>query len=238
MSLPIAKGMYRFLTLPRGAGAAVSAHVGVEYTCKETQGAALELKSSACSESIYDDLRLRAYILQHHEQWHSYVRDVLQHRVEPSEIRVVSGWTKTSPDWQATAFSGFHTSHRTHVGAHAGSMAGADVYYGRSKAMSGPKLRRQGPLYSEPSSTSSSGERQMNHCVFMKGYRVKKRLGLVRELVAGVGPYKPPGHEDGGSGKYGEGIEAGGEMSVAEAEEAYIVFSEQEVGDTPGHRVP
>ena len=215
----------------------MSTHVGVEYTCKKTQGAALELKSSAYSESIYDDLRLRAYILQHHEQWHTYVRDVLHHRVEPSEIRVVGGWTKTFPDWQVTAFSNFHTKHRTQLGAHVGSIAGADVHYGRSKVLSGPKLRRQGPLYSETSSSASEDEQQVAHCVFMKGYQVKKRLGLVRELVAGAGPYKPPRHEDRRSREYWEGIEVGAGMSTAEAEETYLRSSKQEVSDTLGLRV-
>ena len=72
----------------------------------------------------------------------------------------------------------------------------------------------------------------------MKGYRVKKRLGIVRELVAGAGPSKPPRDEDGRSEEYGEGIEAGARMSAAEAEEAYLRLAEQEVGDTPCHWTP
>jgi hypothetical protein len=204
----------------------------VEYTCKEAQGAALELKSPSQSEGIYDDLRLRAHILKYHEQWHAYARDIVHHRVSPDAIWLVSGWTKTFPDWKATAFSNFHAKHQTQLGVQAGGAAGADAHYGRSTAVSGPHLRRQGPLYSDMSTSTSSTERDMNQCAFVKSYRVKRRFGLVRELVAGAGPYEPPGSGDRRSAGYGEGVEAGDRGSFEADEDTFSVFAEQWVSCT------
>ena len=212
----------------------MSAHVGVEYTCNEAQGAALELKSPSRSEAIYKDLRLKPYILRYHERWQAYIRDVVHHSVAPKDIWLVSGWTKTFPDWKVTAFSNLHAKHQTQVGVQAGGAAGVDARYGRSTALSGPHLRRQGPLYPGMSTSTStlSTEREMNHCAFVKSYRVKTRFGLVRELVAGAGPYEPPGSEDGRSAGYREGVEAGDRGSSEGDEDTFLVFAEQWVSCT------
>ena len=212
----------------------MSAHVGVEYTCNEAQGAALELKSPSRSEAIYKDLRLKPYILKDHERWQAYIRDVVHHSVASKDIWLVSGWTKTFPDWKATAFSNLHARHQTQLGVQAGGAAGADAHYGQSTAVSGPHLRRQGPLYSDTSTSAStsSTEREMSHCAFVKSYRMKKRFGLFPELVAGAGPYEPPGSEDRRSAGYGEGVEAGDRGSFEADEDTFLVFAEQWVSCT------
>lgn len=222
----------RCLTQLRGVGAGASASVGAEYVSRTVQGAALELQSSAHSETIYDSLHLKTYVRLHHEQWCIYVREVLAHDIPPKDVVLVTGWIKTSADWRTTMFRSSNTKYHTQLGGRAGGVAGVDVHYETAKSFSGSGLCRYGEAYSShshPLASHSATKGEPHHCVFAKRMGIKWRLGLIPELRAEAGPYEPPSQREGRSGGFGGGIEVDDRGITAEERDEDFQFSEQEV---------
>lgn len=169
------------------------AGLGTEYTCKASQGAVLALRSEAHAQTIFENIDLKQYVLRHHESWCAYVRDVLRQSVKPSAIVMVSGWVKTGPDWAAAAFR--NTSSRRSVSAKtsAGGSASVDAGFEHTDSVDGPTMHRHGEKYLD-AGLGNPALRARDQSVFIKRYKVRRRLGIVRAVIAGAGDHRlPPG---------------------------------------------
>ncbi|EKM56565.1 uncharacterized protein PHACADRAFT_92278 [Phanerochaete carnosa HHB-10118-sp] len=205
----------------------VSATLGAEYTCKAAQGAVLELNSEADAESIYEKVSLKEYIIRHHNEWYAYAKDVLDLDIQRESIVVVIGWVKTEADWATVAFGNTSTSSSVSLEGRAAGVVGAGVGTSRSSSTTGPTMRRQGKDYS-----ASAPDSARDQSVFLKRLKMKKRFGLLKEIVAGAGYHRLPDRGDGRGGSAAEGI-AAREGDVEDIDEASIIElgSEGEVPD-------
>ncbi|GJE94295.1 WD40 repeat domain-containing protein [Phanerochaete sordida] len=170
-----------------------TADLSAGYGCKEVQGALLVLKSHAYAESVYANRALEAHMLREHASWHAYARDAVGHRVAPQDVVLVSGWVKAPADWATAAFSNARSTHKLSLGAQVGQFFGFSVGASRVKSYTGPPMERRGAWYPD----TARPDAPRNQCVFVKRYKVKERLGIVRVMVAGAGYDNPPtGHDD------------------------------------------
>ena len=227
------------LTPRSAAGPDASVGITAGYACRDSQGAVLVINSPARQQSIFENDLLWKYMLRHHHEWCEYARTTLGQRVRPQDVVLVTGWTKTSADWKAVAFT------RSSMGYHAGLQGhalgfGAELRGARTRELEPPKMHREGVLYprahtdttssaeeavsrtaaapADSSSTSKStalsspNGQQKDQCMFLNRYMTKRR-GLFKKIVAGAGPHRLPGQEDGKSERGEEGL-----MAVQEEE--------------------
>lgn len=185
------------------------------------------MRSEAGSESTYDSHLLKMYIAQNYSKWHAYARDVLGHDIEEDDIVVISGWVKTKADWAVNAFSNTSTSSKGSFDIHASGIAGAQAGFEHSRSTTGPKMHRHGVHYSETVSCSSPTEAEHNQCIFLKYYKVQRRLiGLPPKIIAGAGYHQLP---DAGDGRGGSGEEGIVESEVWDFDEVDILGLEGNV---------
>ncbi|GJE97253.1 hypothetical protein PsYK624_134690 [Phanerochaete sordida] len=199
---PIAPGFYRSHGVQSQlyqASASISpvpgasAGIDAQYTCKASQGAVLALKSQAQEQTIYENLDLKQYVLRHHDSWCMYVRDVLRHGVKPSAVVMISGWVKTSPDWAVAAFNNTSSSSRASLKGGAGGSAGVNVGLEHACSEDGSPMHREGEHYEaeEPNPTTP---RARDQSIFIKRFKIRRRIWVVRTIVAGAGYNRlPPG---------------------------------------------
>ncbi|EKM58848.1 uncharacterized protein PHACADRAFT_248945 [Phanerochaete carnosa HHB-10118-sp] len=185
-----------YLSSCRGPSTDAGAALSAGYTCKEVQGALLHLKSEAYTERLYQNRRIEAYMIHEHERWCSYVKDGVGHRVEPEDIVLISGWVKTPADWATAAFSNTSKTYEMSLAGQIGQIVGAKLSGSRTRTQSGPKAHRRGTKYSKGAGRNSTKDQS----VFVKRYKIKKMLGILRVLIAGAGGGSlPPGDRDPGT---------------------------------------
>ncbi|EKM58871.1 uncharacterized protein PHACADRAFT_248971 [Phanerochaete carnosa HHB-10118-sp] len=137
--------------------ASISYNPSAEYTCKAAKGAVLTLRSEAYIEKIFGNNLLEKYILRNHDNWYAYVKNIALQDVEREDLVFVSGWVKTTADWMITIFQGTNTHSR------------------RS-----PEISRHGEGYlGDP-----LGETKRHQCLFVSGYKVRRRFGVVRDVAS------------------------------------------------------
>ncbi|GJE97248.1 hypothetical protein PsYK624_134640 [Phanerochaete sordida] len=175
-----------------------SAGIDAEYTCKASQGAVLALKSEAQEQTIFENLDLKQYVLQHHESWCTYVRDVLRLPVKPAAIVMVSGWVKTGPDWAVAAFSSSSSSTSASLKGGVGGSAGAGAGGEHTSSEDGSPMHREGEQYAAKD-PEPAAPRARDQSIFIKRFKVRRRLGIVRTVVAGAGYHRLPR----GDGRHG-----------------------------------
>ena len=149
---------------------------------------------------------------RHHREWYDHARNILDQEITREAIILVTGWSKTSPDWKAVAFTRSDTSYNASLGANALGVVGAEVRGTRSLELEPPTIHREGALYSRASSSpTDAGESSEDQCVFVKRLMAKWR-GL--RIVAGAGYHQlwRDGVEGGGAG-------GGGDMAVEDEED-------------------
>ncbi|GJE94294.1 WD40 repeat domain-containing protein [Phanerochaete sordida] len=174
---------------PFGASAGLSGG----YSCREVHGALLVLKSHADAESLYDNRALEEYMIREHHKWHAYAVDDVGHRVKLEDVVLVSGWVKAPADWATAAFSNTSSTESLSVTSQLGQLFGLGLSGKRRTAYSGPRMERQGATY--PQVADANAPR--NQCLFVKRYKIKKRVSIVRVLQAGAG-YDNQGPSGGG----------------------------------------
>ena len=147
---------------------------------------------------------------RHHRDWYNHARNVLDQNVSREAVILVTGWSKTSPDWKTVAFTCSDTSYNASLGANALGVVGAEVRGTRSRESEPPTMHREGALYrGAPSNSTDAGESSEDQCVFVKRHMAKWR-GL--RIVAGAGYDQLRRDEVGGDG-------AGGVVAVEEEED-------------------
>ena len=150
---------------------------------------------------------------RHHREWYDHARNVLDQNITRDAIVLVTGWSKTFPDWKSVAFTRLGTSYNASLGANALGVVGAELRGARSRESESPTMHREGALYPGSSSGSTSaGESSEDQCVFVRRLMAKWR-GL--RIVAGAGYHqlRGDGADDGG------GAGGGGDMAVEEEED-------------------
>ncbi|EKM49129.1 uncharacterized protein PHACADRAFT_154680 [Phanerochaete carnosa HHB-10118-sp] len=190
------------------AGPGVSATLETSYTCKAVQGAVIVLKSEAHAERIFEDRRLKKHIVQNHGRWCAYVKDELFKDVNPEDIVVVSGWVKTRANWAVIAFGSTSTTSSASAEGHVGGVAGVAAGGSHSRSVTGPRMERQGQSYLSKASSPQCAGGKRDQSVFVKRYKMLKRLGFLRKVVAGAGHDRLSGSGDGRSGSGAEGVTA------------------------------
>ena len=203
----------------------------------------LVLNSEARAETIFQNRLLKKYILRNHNRWYRYARETLGQDIKPEDLIVVSGWVKTDADWAAVAFSNTSTSYSASVEGHAAGVIGLELSHSRASSVAGPKRHRQGQNYSLKSLSSSPADSAHDQCAFLKRSMVRRRLGIVRKVVAGAGYYQPPGHDDdrstaGGVGVIADEYEDDGEgaWQIVENEVSLGLWCLPKTADIPGTR--
>lgn len=171
-----------------------AASISAGYTCKETHGALLVLQSEAHSEAVFECRLLKLYMARQHEHWCAYARDNLGHEVEAEDIVLVGGWVKTSADWAAMAFSNLMKKHYASLSAKVGGFMGVELLASRTRVQSGSKLHREGAAYSKRRETRSEDVNR-DQSIFLRRYKIKRRLGLLKTVVAGAGYDQLPGQD-------------------------------------------
>ncbi|GJE94292.1 WD40 repeat domain-containing protein [Phanerochaete sordida] len=204
-----------------GGASAGSATLSASYACREVQGALLVLKSHAYGESLYDNQILEKYMVREHENWHTYATETLGHRVSQEDIVLVSGWVKAPADWATAAFSRRSTANEVYAKGQITQFFGLSLTRSRHKSHSGPQMERSGTKY--PKEATSDAPK--DQCVFVKRYKIKKRLGIVRIMVAGAGSHVLPPEDGGTDAARGMAASSDPEASVAlfnEGEGKYV----------------
>ncbi|GJE99331.1 WD40 repeat domain-containing protein [Phanerochaete sordida] len=177
-----------------------SAGIDAKYSFTGTQGAALTMQSAADFEGIVPSLFIKRYILRNHERWCTYARDVRHLDIKPKDIVVVSGCTKTAPDWSITVFG---LSRKTTAGVSLGASAGpaaAEVRGSHTVSVTSSSIHRQGP--GPPPGPTKSRRRtavadvQKSHCVGIRRLKIRTRFLTMPKIVAGAGYHQLPGPGD------------------------------------------
>ena len=202
--------LWRVLNCSSSASAEAAATLKAGYTCKETQGALLVLQSHGHSETVFSNRKLKIYMVRQHEQWCAYLRDVLGQDISSGEVVLISGWVKTSADWAAAAFSNFVSKHHAAIQAQASQFVGFELFRSRMRAQSGPKMHRQGVKYPRGKGRTLA-ELERDQSIFLQRYKLKRRLVILKTIVAGAGYDRLPDHGRGGDS--GERLHANREES-------------------------
>ncbi|GJE94313.1 WD40 repeat domain-containing protein [Phanerochaete sordida] len=181
-----------------------SGDISVGYTCKDTQGGLLVLQSEAEYASVFAVAHLKTYVAKHHESWLMYARS-LGCEVSEEDVFLVGGWVKTSADWKATAFSNHATKKSLSLKGAVSGMLGLGFHGSDSRSDYGAKSHRQGTKYRNNNDKPPQNDLSKDQAVFLKRYKVKRRLGVLKTIVAGAGYDQLP--RGGGSDGYpGAGI--------------------------------
>ena len=192
----------------RTAGPDATIGVTAGYTCKDTQGAVLVLNSPARSEGLFDSVSLRDYMRRHHGEWYDYARNVLDQNVSREGVVLVTGWSKTSADWKAVAFTRSTFGYYGSLEARAMSVAGAGVRGSRMVEIEPPMMHREGALYPRALAQSiGGGEPGTDQCAFLKRCKLKWR-GVFRKIVGAAGYHYLPRDKDGGADAREGGVSA------------------------------
>ncbi|GJE94334.1 WD40 repeat domain-containing protein [Phanerochaete sordida] len=190
------------------AAAALSAG----YSCKEAYGAVLVLDSQGRSEKVFESRPLTEYMARQHEQWCAYVRDVLKQRIDDEEIVLIGGWVRTSADWATMAFSKQAKKHSASLKGQGGGLLGLEIFGSRMRAQSGPSAHREGSKYPRAKHGGADAAFDEDQSIFLTRYKIKRRFGVVKMLVAGAGYHTLP--RDSRDDDDGDGVHdsVGGDM--------------------------
>ena len=155
-------------------------------------------------------------MIRQHEQWCTYVRDVLEQDISPDDVFLVSGWVKTSADWAATTFYNVVSKHHASAKGQFGRFIGLELFRSRTRVQSGPKVHRQGTKYSRDKGKKRA-ELEQDQSIFLKRYKLKRRLVVLKAIVAGAGYDRPP--DNGRDGAVGEGLMVNGRVTDIDDED-------------------
>ncbi|KAI0826372.1 hypothetical protein BC629DRAFT_1719017 [Irpex lacteus] len=174
--------------------ALTGAEISYKFECSSHCGALLVLKDYATKVSIEPNLQLENYMLDNHKSWHEFATDEEKfgRRLEPEDIILVRGVTKTSA-WTMAAFLGdVDRAHRFSAGVKGGPIGSAGVKWSSKHSKSHACVHRTSPKRTEPSS---------DQCIFLNYYKVKYRLRFFPKVIkANADPPSPRGTPDDATG--------------------------------------
>ena len=124
------------------------AEIGLSLEGSHSKGAALHIIDHPVQEKIIDNKLIREYMLEHYERWHDYVSRVLMLDLDIERLWLVSGFSKTTNNWKATAFCSTSSEVRAAAGADVHGAASARLSFRPSSQLSRAFIGRfkPGPL--------------------------------------------------------------------------------------------
>lgn len=155
---------------------------GATYTfdCKSDQGALVVLGDHATRSLVLQSCTaFQQYMHQHHGAWHAFAA-ALGHTLDPSEIVLVSGWLKTS-SWALAACTSCGRAHEVSIQAPLGSVAGVEFSIQVAENAASSFEQRSGP---EREWLSKDGKFLRDQCLFLRYFKMKRRIFLGKRLVA------------------------------------------------------
>ena len=210
----------------------MSAGIGADYKFSVDLGAVLVLGSPGWSKAAYALKPLKVYMLQHYDSWVAYMTDTLGHDIKKEELSLVIGSVKTSPDWTLAAFSSIHTKTSMSLEVQGANIVSAKGHVSQARSVTGLQMRREGDLYHKTSPEATSSEcdpsssaipataavastlpsataptaDDTNQCISLIRLKVRRRLGIVRQIAAGAGYHQLPRRDGEKGGAGGDGV--------------------------------
>ncbi len=191
--------------------ALTGAEISYKFECSSRCGALLALKDYATKVSIEPNLQLENYMLDNHKSWHEFATDEEKfgRRLEPEDIILVRGVTKTSA-WTMAAFLGdVDRAHRFSAGVKGGPIGSAGVKWSSKHSKSHACVHRTSPkrsysfsyfivLWADCRGWCAPGtEPSSDQCIFLNYYKVKYRLLFFPKVIkANADPPSPRGTPD------------------------------------------
>ena len=176
------------LTLSCRGVASAGGGLAVQFECKEECGAILNLKSPATGCTVYDNKRLRDYIVKSYEHWVNFAVEQVGLEGVEKRIILVRGWVKTSPNWTVTTFTNHGAKLMASLDAQGASIISAGISASTEHVTEGPVVSRSGSAVG-----SDSVPMTQDQCVFLKYYSVKLRRWWRSKIEANAGPHELPG---------------------------------------------
>lgn len=176
------------------AGAALTASVGggFKLTCKKTSGALLALAHDPLATYIESSARITSYMARHHESWlemaNSQSSSGLGLGLDLEDLYFVSGTMKV-PQW----FIGvFDRGEESEIGGHLECTV-ADVFDLNAQVCDIRTVHRSPSFKKGPGGVSAGAELPWNQCIFMRYYKMKRRLFRTPKVIkAAAGPHELP----------------------------------------------
>ncbi|GJE93414.1 hypothetical protein PsYK624_095730 [Phanerochaete sordida] len=178
--------------------------------CKEAQGAALRLKSKAHAEDTFPNRNLESYILRYYDDWHAYATTTLSQALDWGDIVVVTGWTKTTADWEMTTWSNKSSVLGAALEGQGGGIAKIKLGGSRTRSVTSTPIRRHGRTYEEQDALLDEAADRQDQCIFVRRVKVKKRPLAPSRLVASAG-HRRDGESDHRPGSAGSSTTVGDE---------------------------
>ncbi|KAH9021278.1 hypothetical protein EDB83DRAFT_2231297 [Lactarius deliciosus] len=153
----------------------------VSFSCTRKQGAVLSLPVAARCEDTLTPGHFRKWIIKHIDSWLAFTQ---MHglELEMEDIVLVTGCHRTR-SWSNIAFNEVQTDARFSLGVEVAGAFGASVNWRASS------LRVQGAVLSQGPSGEDLPE---NQCIFIRGFRVKRFLGLFSRIEGAAEPKPDP----------------------------------------------
>ncbi|EKM58729.1 uncharacterized protein PHACADRAFT_117841 [Phanerochaete carnosa HHB-10118-sp] len=171
---PLHSSSMRQIKSSYGAGAAY------KFSCKSDQGALVVLGDHATRSLVLQSCTaFQQYMHQYHDAWHAFAT-ALGHTLDSSEIVLVSGWLKTS-SWALAACTSCGRAHEVSIQAQLGSMAGVEFGIEIAEDAALSFEQRSGPTREW---VPEDGKFPRDQCLFLRYYKMKRRIFLGKRLVA------------------------------------------------------
>ena len=210
----------------------VSASSGADHKFSIDLGAVLVLGSPGWSNVAYARGPLKEYMLRHYDSWVTYMNDTLGHDIKEGELSLIIGSVKTDADWTLAAYSNIHTKTSMSLEVQGANIVSAKGHISQAKSVTGLQMRREGDLYHKTSPEAASSKRDTsspaipttsaaastfspatahtakddNQCISLIRLKVRRRLGIVRKVVAGAGYHQLPRRDGEKGGAEGDGV--------------------------------
>ncbi|GJE94276.1 hypothetical protein PsYK624_104450 [Phanerochaete sordida] len=178
-----------------GASVAVGgANVGLsaKYSCTESHGAVLLLKSDADRVQLYNNKLVKTYIMRHHSRWVAYARDTLHLGVKEEDIVFICGTIKTKADWASATFNSTTRSCSCSLSGGGAALANVNVGCSHTASAASPDMERQGEYYIRKTGHPPLGKRKKDQSIFLLCYKMRRWMGVLKNMSAAADYYKDP----------------------------------------------
>ncbi|KAL0953120.1 hypothetical protein HGRIS_004389 [Hohenbuehelia grisea] len=180
----------------------LAAGAGASLTCSwsSSEGAILHLPRGGCRLSAYTD-ELRRQAFRHAINWYKFVVQTLDQPISNGSLYLVTGWDKAK-SWMVGSFTGTRSSEsQLSIHLSAPSVAGAQASYTYSWDSASLPQYRIGPddgseelirpededaLAQDNEIFAGDAPDQANQCVFIRGYKISLKLGIMAQIRRGV----------------------------------------------------
>lgn len=150
-----------------------------KFTCSEDRGSLLVLNGATTREELHRNELFPDYMRTHYKSWVKFALERFLLTLKPEEIVLVRGWVKTT-EWAMAAYVDKGKSHELSFRAVAGAFANARFTVSSKEHASASAECRVGPA----PAPGQENPNELNQCIFLSTYRLKRRGVLVPVIRA------------------------------------------------------